>query len=237
MVNAAMDAEPQVLPILNGHGDSLSRNRRLTIALVGNPNAGKTSLFNRISGLRAKTANLSGTTVESRQATLRWGEFDATLIDLPGLYSLEAASADERIARDAMQGTLPGHSPPDVLVLILDATNLERNLFLAGQALELGRPTVAALNMIDLAQRQRLSIDVKELSERLGCEVVPVSARTGEGVEALGQAVQRAAGPVEKQSSASLAIHAKVASTPRGTTGPNRSARPRSAAEASLRDV
>jgi ferrous iron transport protein B len=157
----------------------------VTIALVGNPNAGKTSLFNRLTGLRAKTANFPGTTVEHRRASLQLEGTAATLVDLPGLYSLEASTPDERVAAEALAGLLPGMPAPDVIVQVIDATNLERNLFLASQVLELKRPMVAALNLSDAAEKQGLKFDLTKLQERLGCPVVPISARTGRGIEKL----------------------------------------------------
>ena len=111
---------------------------RATIALVGNPNAGKTSLFNQLTGLRAKTANFPGTTVEHRRGRCASAASAATLIDLPGLYSLDAVTPDERVAVDALARRLPGAPRPDAVLLVADATNLERNLFLASQVLELG---------------------------------------------------------------------------------------------------
>ena len=150
--------------------------------VVGNPNAGKTSLFNRLTGLRAKTANFAGTTVEHRRGKLRLGTDSVTLVDLPGLYGLEAVTPDERIAVSAVRGELPGQPSPQAFLLVVDATNLERNLFLVSQILELGRPTVVALNMIDAADRAGLRIESRALSARLGCDVVAVSARTGHGV-------------------------------------------------------
>ena len=165
----------------------------VAIALVGNPNAGKTSLFNRLTGLRAKTANFPGTTVEHRRAHLSLNGLDATLIDLPGLYSLDATTPDEQIAADALIGRLPGMQAPDVILQVIDATNLERNLFLTSQVLHLERPTIAALNLTDIAEKQGLSFDIEELRERLGCPVVAISARTGRGIEELVQLITHAA--------------------------------------------
>ncbi|MAT71151.1 MAG: ferrous iron transport protein B [Planctomycetaceae bacterium] len=170
--------------------------RELTVALVGNPNAGKTTLFNRLTGLRAKTANFPGTTVEHRRGVLRLADGEATLIDLPGLYSLDAVTPDERVARDALVGDLPGAPKPAVAMVVVDATNVERSLFLVAQLLELEQPTIVALNMIDDAQRQGLEIDCEELQLRLGCPVLPVSARTGQGVDKLREAISRAAASV-----------------------------------------
>ncbi|MCA9239451.1 MAG: ferrous iron transport protein B [Planctomycetales bacterium] len=162
-----------------------------TVALVGNPNAGKTSLFNRLTGLRARTANFSGTTVEHRIGALRLEHRNVVLLDLPGLYSLDATTPDEKVARSALDGTLTGHAAPDAVLLVIDSTNLKRNLFLAAQVLELGLPTVVALNMSDLAQAQGLDIDLEELGRNLGCEVLPVSATRGDGLTELRDALSR----------------------------------------------
>lgn len=172
------------LPARAGDG-LLSAARPPRVALVGNPNAGKTTLFNRLTGLRAKTANFPGTTVEHRRGRLRCGSRIIEVFDLPGLYSLDAVTPDELIARQVIVGEFRGAPSPDLLVVVVDATNIERNLFLASQILELNRPTVVALNQIDIAHKQGTRIDVPELRDRLGCEVVPVSARTGEGIETL----------------------------------------------------
>jgi ferrous iron transport protein B len=156
-----------------------------TVVLVGNPNAGKTTLFNRLTGMRAKTANFPGTTVEYRRATLKLGEHSAMLVDLPGLYSLDAVTPDEQVAREALDGRLPNRPRPDLILAVVDATNLERNLCLASQVLELGQPVVVALTLSDEAARQGIAVDVPELSQRLGAPVVAVSARTGHGIESL----------------------------------------------------
>ncbi|MCA9758487.1 MAG: ferrous iron transport protein B [Candidatus Eisenbacteria bacterium] len=160
-----------------------------SIALIGNPNAGKTSLFNRITGMRARTANFSGTTVEHREAPAILGPRRVQFIDLPGLYSLDAVTLEEQVARAALTGELEGATKPDVVVLVVDATRLERNLFLASQVLELQRPTLLALNMMDEARRLGIQIDLQGLAEEVGCKVLPVSARTGEGVDALQDAI------------------------------------------------
>jgi ferrous iron transport protein B len=156
-----------------------------TIALVGNPNAGKTSLFNRLTGLRAHTANFPGTTVEHRRGRIHVGEQSLELIDLPGLYSLDALTPDEQAAHAAIVGEIARHSRPDLLVLVLDATNLERNLYLASQVLELKQPTLIALNQIDAADQQGITIDLAALAAKLCAPVVAVSARTGQGIEQL----------------------------------------------------
>jgi ferrous iron transport protein B len=165
------------------------------VALVGNPNAGKTSLFNRLTGQRAHTANFAGTTIEHRRGTLKpatdaplRGE-PITLVDLPGLYSLNPTSPEEEVACSVLRGAHQGEPAPDAVVIVVDATNLERNLPLALEALELGKPTLVALNLSDLADKLGLRLDLEKLSARVGCPVVRVSARTGEGVESLVTAV------------------------------------------------
>ena len=149
--------------------------RALVVALAGNPNAGKTSIFNALTGLRQKVANYPGVTVERKEGvwTLAPDLPPASLIDLPGLYSLDAASIDERIARDILTGRMNETPAPDVIIAVVDATNLERNLYLATQLLEMGRPVVVALTMVDLAERVNLEINVERLSESLGVRVVP----------------------------------------------------------------
>jgi ferrous iron transport protein B len=160
--------------------------------LVGNPNAGKTTLFNALTGLRAKTANFPGTTLEHRVGRLNFGRSVAVeLIDMPGLYSLASAASEERIARDALLGRIPRVGQPSAAILIIDATNLERNLYLAGEVLELGVPTIIALNMIDLAEDRKLRIDAGKLSAELGCPVVPMSARSGRGIRELREVIEQ----------------------------------------------
>lgn len=162
-----------------------------TVLVVGNPNAGKTTLFNALTGLRAKTANFPGTTVERRDARVRLGDDAVNLVDLPGLYSLTPASTEERIARDSLLGLAPGLSAPDAVIAIVDATNIERNLFLVSQVIELGLPVVVALSMTDVADRRGIRIDVAALSAELGSPVVPVVSTTGRGVDALRDVLAR----------------------------------------------
>ena len=167
--------------------------RALTIALAGNPNAGKTTLFNALTGLRQKVANYPGVTVESKSGV--WGLssqlLPAKLIDLPGLYSLEATSLDEEIARDILLGKGAMQVTPDVILIAVDATNLVRNLYLATQLIETGAPVVIALTMFDVAERS-LEIDVRRLSERLGVPVVAVVSRDKRGLEQLAREVAKA---------------------------------------------
>ncbi|HEU4595481.1 MAG TPA: FeoB small GTPase domain-containing protein, partial [Pyrinomonadaceae bacterium] len=170
--------------------------RVLTVALAGNPNAGKTSLFNALTGLRQKVANYPGVTVERKEGDWQLSPDapPARLIDLPGLYSLDAASIDEQIARDVLTGRLADMPAPDVVVAAVDATNLERNLYLVTQLLEVGRPVVVALTMVDLAERERVEVDARHLGEALGVTVVPVTARQHRGLDELARAVSEAAG-------------------------------------------
>ena len=167
-----------------------SQHHSFTLALVGNPNAGKTTLFNALTGLRAKTANFPGTTVERKVGRLHLDHKQIVVVDLPGLYSLDSQSPDEKLAADALQGKLE-HTAPNAVLVVVDATNLERNLFLASQVLELKCPVVVALNMMDMARRDGIRIDVAKLRNELGCVVVPVSARNGEGIDELKQELNR----------------------------------------------
>jgi ferrous iron transport protein B len=155
------------------------------IALIGNPNTGKTTLFNVLCGARAKTANFPGTTT-----SIRAGRIDVTglrhkvdVLDLPGVYDLTIDAPETRIARAVLEGR--SHQPPDVVVVVVDACNLTRNLVLVAQLFAFDRRVVVALNMSDLARKQGLSIDATALSSRLGVPVVPMVARTGDGLDAL----------------------------------------------------
>ncbi len=165
----------------------------LSIALVGNPNCGKTTLFNMLTGMRARTANIAGTTVETRMGRTTIDGRPATLIDLPGMYSLSDPAPEQVIARGALIGDetaiRAGFKPPGAVLLLLDATNIQRNLLLAGQVIELGIPTVVALNMCDLAERAGIEVDTDSLGAELGCAVVAICARTGEGLGKLRDAV------------------------------------------------
>ncbi len=164
----------------------------LTIALAGNPNAGKTTLFNSLTGLNQKVANYPGVTVERKEGVWNLGDASATLIDLPGLYSLDATSLDEQIARDVITGKVDGVARPDVIVSVVDATNLERNLYLATQLFEYGVPVVIALTMIDVFEKRKHEIDVEKLSAHLGVPVVPVNSKADRGKSELAEAVAEA---------------------------------------------
>ena len=162
------------------------------IALIGNPNTGKTTLFNRLCGARAKTSNFPGTTTSSRvgRAALP-GDWITEIIDLPGLYELGLDMPETRIARDVLVGE-GLYRRPDAVLVVVDACNLTRNLVLVGELLAYEIPVVVALNMIDLAQRRGLTIDARRLSERLGCLVIPIVARRGDGVDDVRVALSQA---------------------------------------------
>ena len=160
------------------------------VALVGNPNAGKSALFNALTGARQKIANYPGVTVERKagRLVLPNGE-PLELVDLPGTYGLDTTSPDEEVTRRVIMGEQPGQARPDVLVCVLDASNLEQHLVLVQEVLELGRPTVVALNMIDLAQRDGLVIDPEALAAELGVPVIPTIAVRRKGLAELAAAV------------------------------------------------
>jgi ferrous iron transport protein B len=162
------------------------------IALAGNPNVGKTVLFNALTGGNQKVANYPGVTVERKSGRLAGTGTAATppieVVDLPGCYSLNPRSIDERIAHDALTGQA-GETLPDAVICVVDATNLERNLYLVTQVLDLGVPAIVALNMMDAATASSIEVDAPSLSEALGVPVVPLSARLGEGVDRVRQAV------------------------------------------------
>ncbi|GAA4395202.1 ferrous iron transport protein B [Nibrella viscosa] len=164
------------------------------IALIGNPNAGKSSLFNQLTGLRQKTGNFPGVTVDKRSGTFtlpgQHGQkpVDITVVDLPGVYSIYPKSLDEQIVTDILAN--PHHPDyPDVAVVVVDASNLRRNLLLFTQIADLNLPVVLALNMLDVAKQQHLDVNAVKLAMKLGVPVVRINARTGEGVSNLKQAV------------------------------------------------
>ena len=168
-------------------------SRKLTAALVGNPNSGKSALFNALTGARQKIANYAGVTVERKAGRLALPSGEPVeLLDLPGSYSFDAASPDEAVTRDVVKGTFEGEAVPDVLVIVIDAANLEQHLVFAQEVLELGRPTVVALNMVDLAERDGLTLDPAALSEALGVPVIPTVAVRRRGIEELRAAIAEA---------------------------------------------
>lgn len=161
------------------------------IVLAGNPNSGKTTLFNALTGLRAKVGNYPGVTVERKEGRLQGApkEKPITVLDLPGTYSLSPQSLDEQVARDVLFHRVPGVPPPDLVVVVVDASNLQRNLYFATQVIELGYPTLIALNMIDVALENGQSIDAALLGKELGVPIFPIVASAGEGVTSLRSAI------------------------------------------------
>jgi len=167
--------------------------RRHKAALVGNPNAGKSALFNALTGARQKIANYPGVTVERKAGRLVLPDGHAIeLTDLPGSYGLTATSPDEEVTRRVILGELPGEAAPDVLVVVLDASNLEQHLVFAQEVIALGKPVVVALNMVDLAERDGLVIDPNALQQVLGVPVVPTVAVRRRGLSDLVAAIAKA---------------------------------------------
>ena len=164
------------------HGalQELRQEVHLTVALAGNPNVGKSSIFNRLTGMGVETANYPGKTVEVQLAETRYGDRTIGIVDLPGTYALGGISEDQWVARQALLD-----SRPDAVILVLDATNLARNLYLGLQILELGVPMVVALNVVDQAKARGIQVDAERLTEILGSPVVPTIATRGTGLDAL----------------------------------------------------
>src|SRR5437899_11202290 len=168
--------------------------RHRYIALTGNPNCGKTTLFNALTGLRAKVGNYPGVTVERKEGRLLGAskEHSIVVLDLPGTYSLSPQSLDEQISRDVLFHRLPEVPPPELVVVVIDASNLQRNLYFATQVIELCYPTLIALNMIDVAEEHGHHIDSVQLSQHLRVPVFPIIASTVKGVPELRNAVNAA---------------------------------------------
>lgn len=165
--------------------DSVATSYR-TIAVVGPPNSGKTTLYNRLTGLRQKVGNFPGVTVEHHLGTIRNAEGEeVALIDLPGIYSLVPKSEDERVAVDVLNGDMPGMARPDAVIVVLNSNNLHTHLVLAGRVIALGMPTLVLLNMADELHKQNGAVDVLALARELHTPVALVSAVTGEGLEAV----------------------------------------------------
>jgi ferrous iron transport protein B len=164
-----------------------------TIALAGNPNVGKSTVFNALTGARQHVGNWPGKTVEKKEGTWTYKGRSYTVVDLPGTYSLTAYSIEEIIARDYI---IDGR--PDAVVVVVDAANLERNLYLVVQIIEMGAPVIVALNMTDIADGKGLRIDVQKLSQGLGVPVVPTVARDKQGLESLGATIATTLTPTEE---------------------------------------
>ncbi len=167
-----------------------------TIALAGNPNVGKSTVFNALTGARQHVGNWPGKTVEKKEGTWLYDGKAYTVVDLPGTYSLTAFSMEEIIARDFIFD-----AQPDAVVVVVDAANLERNLYLVVQIIEMGAPVIVALNMADIANAKGLKIDVQTLAQGLGTRVVPTVARDGEGMDDLGAAIVATLNEQEEASS------------------------------------
>ncbi|MES9811891.1 MAG: Fe(2+) transporter permease subunit FeoB [Candidatus Thiodiazotropha sp.] len=165
--------------------ESVPSQHLLTIALAGNPNCGKTALFNSLTGIRQRTGNWPGVTVDRKEGRFSIDSTEVNVVDLPGIYSLDATSLDEKVTRDYL---LSGDA--DLIVNIVDASNLERNLYFSIQMLEMGVPLLVALNMMDVARKRGLVIDTQRLSQDLGCPVVPIVAVSGEGITKLKASIQ-----------------------------------------------
>ncbi len=162
-------------------------HRTIHVALIGNPNTGKSTLFNALAGLRQRVGNYPGVTVEKRVGYFEHESQQFALVDLPGTYSLSPRSPDELLVFELLLGKLPDQPAPDVILCIVDASNLERNLYLVSQLLELGKPIVIALNMMDLAEQAGWQINIEQLQQRLGVPVVPIQAHRRIGLDKLKQ--------------------------------------------------
>ena len=158
----------------------------LNIALAGNPNCGKTTLFNEITGSKQHVGNWPGVTVEKKEGKYKRNK-DMNIVDLPGIYSLSPYSAEEIVARNYIV-----EEQPDVLINIIDATNIERNMYLTLQILETEIPTIVALNMMDEVENSGTKIDIDKISKHLGVKVVPIVARSGKNVDLLMEEVKKA---------------------------------------------
>jgi len=180
-----MVSTPPLAAELEGH-------RQPVVALIGNPNTGKSTLFNALTGLRQKTANYPGVTVERHTGVLDLGGQDVMLVDLPGAYSLAAHSPDEMIAIDVLLGHVESLDRPRAILAVADATNLRRNLFLVTQLAELNLPLVLAVNMMDLAETKGIRIDCERLGEELGITAIPIVASSGKGLDTVLQRLQAA---------------------------------------------
>ncbi|MDX2109670.1 MAG: ferrous iron transport protein B [Verrucomicrobiota bacterium] len=178
---------------LQGQKPIASQEAPAVFAVVGNPNSGKTTLFNALTGLRQKVANYPGVTVERKEGVCysQHGK-PIRIIDLPGAYSLSARSPDEAIMQDVLLGRRPDTPRPDAVICVLDASNVERHLFLATQVLEIGLPVIIVLNMMDLAAKRGLKVNAEKLSRALGVTVVAAQANKGDGLTALRIAMSRA---------------------------------------------
>ncbi len=175
------------------HAEEVKGNAELPVLVtLGNPNTGKSTLFNALTGMRQKVGNFPGVTVEYLRGKAQIGGREIAVVDLPGTYSLAAQSPDEMVAIDVLLGRIEDIGKPDAVIVIVDANNLRRNLFLASQVLELPLPVVVVLNMMDLAESQGTVIDVEELANMLRAPVIPMCATSGKGLQDLKTAIDAA---------------------------------------------
>ena len=185
-----------------------------TVVLIGPPNSGKSTLFNRLTGLRQKVANYPGVTVEQRMGLMAGvGREDLTLIDLPGIYSLTPYSEDARVAVDVLRGRMPGTPKPDAVLLVLDSLHLTRQLMLAAPVLAVGLPTLVLLNMSDLMESRGGQIDTLKLARELGAPVAQISAVRGTGLDAVPLFLNQQNGHGEKAKPLALPVMGNAAST------------------------
>ncbi|TDJ45663.1 MAG: hypothetical protein E2O52_06310, partial [Gammaproteobacteria bacterium] len=182
-------ASPQVTRI-SADQISVRRHPSASIAVTGNPNSGKSTLFNRLTGLRQRTGNYPGVTVEKHVGTVRIDDVAVELIDLPGMFTLSAHSAEERIAADVVLGRIPDMQQPAGILVVVDTTHLYQGLYLVHQLMELELPLLIALTMTDAADASGIRVDIDALQRRLGgVAVCPVVATTGQGMSALRSAI------------------------------------------------
>src|SRR4051812_30439155 len=167
--------------------------KTLTVALIGNPNTGKSTLFSALAGIRQRVGNYPGVTVEKKLGATEFHGQAFTIVDLPGTYSLSPRSPDEMVAVDVLLGRQNDVPPIDVVLCIVDASNLERNFYLVSQVLELGLPTVVALNMVDVAKDKGRALGLQKLREQTPRKSLPVQATRGVGIGELKQAFAAAA--------------------------------------------
>ena len=160
------------------------------VVLAGNPNSGKTTLFNELTGMRMQTGNFAGTTVSKKSGVWKLPGGEVELIDLPGMYSLKAATLEEKVGAEVLAGTDPEFPHPDAVVVVVDAANLERNLFLFSQITECDLPVVVVLTMLDRAREEGMDIDLEELERKLGCKVLGVNVAEGRGAREIAEAVE-----------------------------------------------
>lgn len=207
-MNACCETPAFVTPIVPATGDIS------TVVLIGPPNSGKSTLFNRLTGLRQKVANYPGVTVEQRSGLMAGvGRDDLTLIDLPGVYSLTPYSEDARVSIDVLKGNMPGTPKPDAVLLVLDSLHLTRQLMLAAPVLALGLPTLVLLNMSDLMESRGGLIDPLRLAKELGAPVALISATHGTGLDAVPLFLNQHASPQAAQQPLSLPVLGNAAST------------------------